>query len=601
MLLPRQFLASAVALLASSNLVHHVAAQVTTDCQPLNTTCPPNLALSTDLTTHFNRTPKAEFWETHVGNVDYDAEKGAMFTINKQGDSPTLRSKFYFFWGRAEIWMKASHGRGIVSSIMFLSDDLDEIDWEFLGGDTVNATTNYFGKGHPNFTNGKYHPVGGVQDDYHNYTIHWTKDALNFYVNNVPVRTLLPKDANNSLYYPQTPMRVYLGVWAGGDPRLPEGTREWAGGDTDYNAGPYTMFVKSAQVHDFSTGKEYVYGDNSGSWESIQITPGESKVIEVINTPPEKSMAEKWEELPSTAKTAIYAGAAGVGAIIIVLAVFYCIRQRRRGNREAKIAEAKMQEERLELERYKQAGIDPDSFIANGHEYNAKEMRDEGISDKDSYSVPNTAAATPTTATANEKWGTAAAVGLGAAAGAGAAANANANANSGMRSPMPLLRDGAQSPHSPQSPGFNAPYSDRPAPGAAAFNAPYADRSANTKSPAPTMNYGGARSPPPMGDMRSQSPAMGPGSPVMMAHNAQQNFPHQPVRSFTSPAPGPMASPPLQQQQQPGFNLAQPQPQRSFTTTGYPNQQQGGFGGQSGNGGGWNQGDQGYWNGGYGR
>lgn len=270
MLLPRRFLASAVALLASSTLVHHVAAQVTTDCQPLNTTCPPNPALSMELFTHFNVTPKASIWEEHVGKVDYNPTDGAMLTINKQGDSPTLRSKFYFFWGRAEIWMKASHGRGIVSSIMFLSDDLDEIDWEFLGGDNVNATTNYFGKGHPDFKNGQYHAVGGVQDEYKNYTIHWTKDALDFYVNGGKVRTLLPKDANNSLYYPQTPMRLSLGIWAGGDPSLPEGTRQWAGGDTDYSKGPYTMFVRSAQVHDFSSGKEYVYSDNSGSWQSIQ-------------------------------------------------------------------------------------------------------------------------------------------------------------------------------------------------------------------------------------------------------------------------------------------------------------------------------------------
>lgn len=306
-------------------------------------------------------------------------------------------------------------------------------------------------------------------------------------------------------------------------------------------------------------------------------------------------MAEKWEELPSTAKTAVYAGGAGLGAIIIVLAVFYCIRQRRRGIREAKIAEAKMQEERLELERFKQAGIDPDSFVANGHEYNAKEMRDEGLTDKDSYSVPTTAAATPTTATPNEKWQAAAAVGVGAAAGAGVAAGTAAAANGGMRSPMPLLRDGAQSPRSPQSPGFNAPYSDRPAPGPGSFNAPFTDRSANSNSPAPSMNnYGGARSPPPMGDFRSQSPAMGPGGPAMMG-----NFSPQPTRSFTSPGPGRMASPPPQQQ--PGFNMAHPQPQRSLTTAGYPNSQQGGFGSQGGNAGGWNQGDQGHWNGGYGR
>ncbi|CCC14042.1 unnamed protein product [Sordaria macrospora k-hell] len=92
MFLPR-YVASAIALLASSAL-----AQVTTDCQPLNKTCPPDPALGMDYSWTFNSTPKAWAWETTVGTVDFDNDNGAAFTINKQGDSPTLRSKFYFFW-----------------------------------------------------------------------------------------------------------------------------------------------------------------------------------------------------------------------------------------------------------------------------------------------------------------------------------------------------------------------------------------------------------------------------------------------------------------------------------------------------------------------
>ncbi|KAK3331454.1 glycoside hydrolase family 16 protein [Apodospora peruviana] len=574
MLFTRQVFASAIALLASSNLVQLVTAQVTTDCQPLNVTCPPNPALGMELYTHFNTTPKASIWETHVGTVNYNAANGAELTINKQGDSPTIRTKFYFFWGRTEIWMKASHGTGIISSIMFLSDDLDEIDWEFMGGDNVNATTNYFGKGHQDFHNGASHAIGGVQDDYHNYTTVWTKDALHFYIDTNLVRTLLPKDANNTLYYPQTPMRLSIGIWAGGDPTLPEGTRQWAGGDTDYSKGPYTMFVKSAMVEDFSSGKEYTYSDKTGSWQSIKISEGNSTVKEVVNAVPEKSVSEKFNELPSTSKIAIYASAAGVGGVLIIFALFYCIRQRRRGSREAKIAEAKFQAERLELDRFKKAGIDPDSFADAATEYNAKEMRNEGFADKDSYSVPNSASATPTALTGGgkEKWETAAAIGAGAGAGAAAAG--------AMRSPVPLLRDGAQSPRSPDH--------------SAGFAAPYSDRAANTRSPAPSMHQQSMRSPPPMMDMRSPSPA---GVPPQQ-HGSY--FPPQqhPTRSFTNPnpqmrmgSPGPMQHP--QAQQPAGFGMALPQPQRSFTTTGYPNPQQGGGYGQQ-----QQQQQGGYWNGG---
>lgn len=40
--------------------------------------------------------------------------------------------------------MKAASGQGIVSSIVLESDDLDEIDWEFLGGDTTQVQSNFY-------------------------------------------------------------------------------------------------------------------------------------------------------------------------------------------------------------------------------------------------------------------------------------------------------------------------------------------------------------------------------------------------------------------------------------------------------------------------
>jgi hypothetical protein len=269
----RSFLASAVVLLASSALFQHAAAQTTTDCQPLNTTnCPADPAFGMDYTFHFNATPSTDTWETTAGSVTYDVNNGATFTINKQGDSPTIRSKFYYFFGRTEIWLKTAPGTGIISSLMMLSDDLDEIDWEFMGGNGTHAETNYFGKGVQDFHNAIYYPVnGGTQADYHNYTTVWTNSSLEYWIDGVSVRTLLPKDANNTLYYPQTPMRLSIGIWAGGDPTLAEGTRQWAGGDTDYSKGPFTMYVKSAQVTDYSSGKEYSYGDQTGTYTSIRI------------------------------------------------------------------------------------------------------------------------------------------------------------------------------------------------------------------------------------------------------------------------------------------------------------------------------------------
>lgn len=256
---------------AASLLLGLTSAQVATDCNPMEKDCPADPALGTSHNFIFNSTPNGGLWETTAGQVDYTADKGAKFTINKQGDSPTIRSKFYFFWGRTEVLLQVAPGKGIVSSMMWLSNDLDEVDWEFLGSNTTHAQTNYFGKGEQDWHNGAAFPMDGMQDDFHNYTCNWTKDKLEWYIDSNLVRTLTPDEANSTRNYPQTPMRMSIGIWAGGDPSLPEGTREWAGGDTDYDAGPYDMYVKSAYVEDYSTGKEYEWTDRTGSYESIKV------------------------------------------------------------------------------------------------------------------------------------------------------------------------------------------------------------------------------------------------------------------------------------------------------------------------------------------
>src|SRR5690606_18273761 len=109
--------ASGAALLAWSALVGNVAGQVFTDCYPMNETCPPDPAFGMDVNFHFNTTPNSDVWETQVGPVTWDPETGAGFKIVNQGDSPTIRSRFYYFWGRTEVHLKAAKGTGVISSI----------------------------------------------------------------------------------------------------------------------------------------------------------------------------------------------------------------------------------------------------------------------------------------------------------------------------------------------------------------------------------------------------------------------------------------------------------------------------------------------------
>lgn len=186
------------------------------------------------------------------------------------------------FFGRVSFFLKAAPGTGIVSSAILESDDLDEIDWEWLGGaDYVSKTSlNYFGKGNTtSYDRASWAGVANTQSVTHNYTITWTAAATTWYIDSVPVRTLNYADAVGGKNYPQTPMNIRVGIWAGGDPANAKGTIEWAGGVTDYSAGPYTMVLEKVEVVNDNPAKSYKYGDMSGSYESI-VVDGAAGVVQ---------------------------------------------------------------------------------------------------------------------------------------------------------------------------------------------------------------------------------------------------------------------------------------------------------------------------------
>lgn len=207
------------------------------------------------------------------GSPTYDSS-GVHLTVAKPGDSPQLTSIFYIMFGKVSLTMKAAPGAGIVSSLVLQSDDLDEIDMEWLGADGSEVQTNYFGKGDiTTYNRGAFNPAPNNQNQFITYTIEWTPEQVTWSVGGSVVRVLTPATADPN-QYPQTPMQVKFGSWSGGDPSNAPGTITWARGPTNYADGPFTMTVQSLSIIDYSTGTLYKYGDTSGSWGSIQAIGG---------------------------------------------------------------------------------------------------------------------------------------------------------------------------------------------------------------------------------------------------------------------------------------------------------------------------------------
>lgn len=287
-------------------------------------------------------------WNWTAGKSSYGTT-GLDFVINQRGDAPTVRSKFYIFYGTVECIFKAATGQGVVSSIVIQSDTLDEIDWEWIGGNTTHVQSNYFGKGNTtSYDRAIWHPVDSPQTSFHNYTTDWSQDKIDFYIDGNIVRTLKYEDANGGQNFPQTPSDVRLGIWAGGDKNNNNYTIEWAGGEVDYDAGPYTMTVRSLRISDRTTGyTQYQYGDHSGSFQSIKLL-NETKPVN-LDGDNGQTIGQKWSGLSQNAKIAIAAAVGGSFLIALCVFAFCCIRQRRAGKHEKLLEDAKYEKDRSEL------------------------------------------------------------------------------------------------------------------------------------------------------------------------------------------------------------------------------------------------------------
>ncbi|KAL7622378.1 hypothetical protein AAE478_007882 [Parahypoxylon ruwenzoriense] len=272
-----KLLSTTAVVLAATQMV---SAQTFTACNPMEKKCPDNDALGTTVTVDFTKGANDLFKSADGTTLTYDGN-GAVFTINKETEAPTIFSEKYIFFGKIDLEVQAAPGTGVVTSFVLQSDDLDEIDWEWLGGDKAQVQSNYFGKGDTTtYDRGAYHPIDNPQDSVHTYSIDWTKDYVRWFINGNQVRELKYADAKGGTRFPQTPMQIKLGTWVAGRSDAPEGTVQWAGGKTDFSQAPFIAHYKSIKITDYSNGVQnadkYVWADGSdGSYQSIKVITGD--------------------------------------------------------------------------------------------------------------------------------------------------------------------------------------------------------------------------------------------------------------------------------------------------------------------------------------
>ncbi|KAL0145045.1 glycoside hydrolase family 16 protein [Mucor lusitanicus] len=169
--------------------------------------------------------------------------------------SPTSPNFIYstlLHYGSVSFDLQAAGKAGAVTAAVLLAPGGDEIDFEMLGADHNKVQTNFFYGSNPIYgvnsadTEVNINTASGT----HNYTVDWSPERIEFFVDGKLIRTVENKDdcdKNGDCTYPTHAAAVQIGLW---DSSAVSSTTEWAKGPIDWTTGEtISATVKSVTVN----------------------------------------------------------------------------------------------------------------------------------------------------------------------------------------------------------------------------------------------------------------------------------------------------------------------------------------------------------------
>ncbi|CAG58178.1 UTR2 [Nakaseomyces glabratus] len=240
--------------------------------------------------TYLNNASAAD-WTYSGYLVDYPDEDSMILAMPKNSGGSVLSTTRYMWYGKVSARLKSSHLGGVVSSMILFSNVQDEIDIEFIGADLNTVQTNFYWEGTLNYTNSANMTTSNTFENYHDYEIDWHEDYITWSIDGVVGRTLYKNQTYNEttgIYeFPQTPSRIQISIWPGGNATSAPGTIAWAGGAINWDApdiqdpGYYYMMVQEANITCYDPPanvkkngtKSYIYTSNKDfTQDSIMIS-----------------------------------------------------------------------------------------------------------------------------------------------------------------------------------------------------------------------------------------------------------------------------------------------------------------------------------------
>ncbi|KUI65472.1 putative glycosidase crf2 [Cytospora mali] len=257
-----------------------------------------------------------------------------LLTMPANSSGTVLASTVYMWYGNVKAKLKSSRGDGVVTAFILLSDVKDEIDFEFIGADLTTTQTNYYFQALPIWTNSKnISDLSDTYSNFHEYEIDWTPDQITWLVDGKAGRTLKRADTwnatTNQWDYPQTPARIELSIWPGGDSSNSEYTIQWAGGAIDWNSPDIQQYgydfatVSSVTIECYNAtsapgtnnGKSYYYDNRSGLNNTVVNGDNATVLASFLGTGTDMDAGADTSSASSSTATAntIPGGSGGVG------------------------------------------------------------------------------------------------------------------------------------------------------------------------------------------------------------------------------------------------------------------------------------------------
>lgn len=160
--------------------------------------------------------------------------KDGKLTINiiREGDNYTstritTAGKKEFQYGRMEARAKIPTGKGIWPAFWMLGSNISKVGWpksgeidilEYVGREPHQVyTTLHTQDSHGNSVNSKKTEIKNVEDGFHVYAIEWTKDKIEFFVDELSVYTFQPQVKNEDTWPFNQPFYFILNTAVGGN------------------------------------------------------------------------------------------------------------------------------------------------------------------------------------------------------------------------------------------------------------------------------------------------------------------------------------------------------------------------------------------------